>query len=164
MENKLATHRWSVLHYLRPVTALEDYTSITRLNFKLSVYPLASNRQPFAGYSMVLQSVTRAVTRATARRRGCFFSKSGLRFSFCPPSFFFSFFFFHTSNRFSCDRYWSMAFSTWKRSFIKKKKFRWKLLYLEKFSTFRMIIEIKFEHYKFRDFVNKIQFCLLKFE
>lgn len=40
---------------------------------------------------MVLQSVTRAVTRATARRRGCFFSKSGLRFSFCPPSFFFLF-------------------------------------------------------------------------
>lgn len=94
MENKLATHRWSVLHYLRPVTALEDYTSITRLNFKLSVYPLASNRQPFAGYSMVLQSVTRAVTRAMARRRGCFFSKSGLRFSFCPPSFFFFFLFF----------------------------------------------------------------------
>lgn len=91
MENKLATHPRLVLHYLRPVTALEDYTSITRLNFKLSVYPLASNRQPFAGYSMVLQSVTRAVTRATARRRGCFFSKSGLRFSFCPPSSFFPF-------------------------------------------------------------------------
>lgn len=162
MENKLATHRWSVLHYLRPVTALEDYTSITRLNFKLSVYPLASNRQPFAGYSMVLQSVTRAVTRAMARRRGCFFSKSGLRFSFCPPSFFsFFFFFLHTSNRFSCDRYWSMAFSTWKRSFIKKKSFvrsyfTWK--------NFRMIIEIKFEYYKFRGFINKIQFCLLKFK
>lgn len=123
MENKLATHRWSVLHYLRPVTALEDYTSITRLNFKLSVYPLASNRQPFAGYSMVLQSVTRAVTRATARRRGCFFSKSGLRFSFCPPSFFFLFSFSTRRIDSPVDRYWSMAFSTWKRSFIKKKSF-----------------------------------------
>lgn len=78
MENKLATHRRSVLHYLRAVTALEDYTSITRLNFKLSVSLSPSCSNPlrvtpwFYNQSPVLWH---------ERRRGSLFSKSGLRFS-----------------------------------------------------------------------------------
>lgn len=48
---------------------------------RFSVARFAS--QPFVGYSMVLQSVTRAVTRPMGRhlRRGCLVSKSGLRSS-----------------------------------------------------------------------------------
>lgn len=84
MENKLATHRRSVLHYLRAVTALEDYTSITRFNFKLSVSLLPRPSNPlrvtpwFYNQSPVLWH-----DRCTVRRRGCHFSKSGLCFSFC---------------------------------------------------------------------------------
>lgn len=45
---------------------------------RFSVARFAS--QPFAGYSMVLQSVTRAVTQPMdRRRRGCLVSESGLR-------------------------------------------------------------------------------------
>lgn len=160
MENKLATHRRSVLHYLRPVTALEDYTSITRLNFKLSVYPLASNRQPFAGYSMVLQSVTRAVTRATARRRGCFFSKSGLRFSFCPPS---SFLLFHAPHVESI-LLWSLLIDgflfIWKRSFIKE-KVSFEIFTLKKLQKYRVTWNRKnFQHFvrSNRNIFNKVLF------
>jgi len=97
-ENKLVISRCA--HYVRTVTVVEDYTSITRRNFKtLSLLEAAlslflslsldrSALQPFVGYSMVLQSVTRAVTRPMGRRlrRGCLVSKSGLRSYLVPPS------------------------------------------------------------------------------
>lgn len=160
MENKLATHRWSVLHYLRPVTALEDYTSITRLNFKLSVYPLASNRQPFAGYSMVLQSVTLwherwLVEGVVSFRKADYVSHFVLLL-------FFLFFFFppHVESillwSLLIDGFFDLEKIIYKKKSFVRSYFTWK--------NFRMIIEIKFEYYKFRGFINKIQFCLLKFK
>lgn len=76
-ENKLVISRCA--HYVLAVMVVEDYTSITRrAQFKPSVSPAfsrtlslslaRSTSQPFVGYSMVLQSVTRAVTWPVGHR------------------------------------------------------------------------------------------------
>lgn len=142
-ENKLVISRCA--HYLRAVTVVEDYTSITRSNFKASPcllsfslalprLSLALASQPFVGYSMVLQSVTRAVTQPMGRLEGVasfrkadysstrasfWFSPSVKRVLFLFPSFSLSLFFSRYRTRRLPFLAWSMSSgSNRSRSFL----------------------------------------------